>query len=89
VHAVSAHWPGSRAAIRGGNWNNGGNARSGFYLNLNNAPSNRNANIGFRAALSICQKMQGKADPAYSYLDKGACVLVLKKAKISYQAPAQ
>jgi hypothetical protein len=41
-----------RAAKRGGNWNNGANARAGFYLNLNNAPSDRNINIGFRAALS-------------------------------------
>ena len=47
---------GTRAALRGGNWNNASNARSGFILNLNNAPSNRNINIGFRAALSYCQK---------------------------------
>lgn len=40
-----------RAALRGGNWNNGSNARSGFALNLNNPPSNANINIGFRAAL--------------------------------------
>jgi len=37
-----------RAAIRGGNFNNGANAGV-FYLNLNNAPSNSNYNIGFRA----------------------------------------
>ena len=37
-----------RAAIRGGNFNNGANAGV-FYLNLNNAPSNANYNIGFRA----------------------------------------
>jgi hypothetical protein len=36
-----------RAAIRGGNWNNGANAGC-FNLNLNNAPSNTNTNIGFR-----------------------------------------
>lgn len=40
-----------RAALRGGNWNNGSNARSGLILNLNNVPSNVNINIGFRAAL--------------------------------------
>ena len=36
------------AAIRGGNFNN--DAIAGvFYLNVNNAPSNSNYNIGFRA----------------------------------------
>jgi hypothetical protein len=55
-----------RAALRGGNWNNASNARSGFILNLNNLPSNRNINIGFRAALSYCQKLYfyGNADRA-------------------------
>jgi len=41
----------ARAALRGGNWDNGSNARAGFALNLNNPPSNVNANVGFRAAL--------------------------------------
>jgi len=36
-----------RAAYRGGNFNNGANC-SLAYLNLNNAPSNTNTNIGFR-----------------------------------------
>jgi len=37
-----------RVAFRGGYWGNG--VRAGvFALNLNNAPSNRNVNIGFRA----------------------------------------
>lgn len=35
--------------IRGGNWNNGANDGA-FTLNLNNAPSNSNTNIGFRCA---------------------------------------
>jgi len=35
------------AAIRGGNWNNGANAGA-FTLNLNNAATNTNTNIGFR-----------------------------------------
>ncbi|MBI2597499.1 hypothetical protein HYW41_05050 [Candidatus Daviesbacteria bacterium] len=35
--------------IRGGNWNNGANTGA-FTLNLNNAPSNTNNNIGFRCA---------------------------------------
>ena len=42
-----------RAALRGGNWDNGANARSGFALNLNELPSNRWINNGFRAALPI------------------------------------
>jgi len=37
-----------RAAIRGGNFDNAANAGV-FALNLNNAPSNSNYNIGFRA----------------------------------------
>ncbi|MFZ1250568.1 MAG: hypothetical protein WAR37_03945 [Candidatus Microsaccharimonas sp.] len=40
---------GSRAFIRGGNWNNGTNAGV-LTLNLNNSPSNTNTNIGFRVA---------------------------------------
>lgn len=35
-------------ALRGGNWNNTSNAGV-FYLNLNNARSNANNNIGFRS----------------------------------------
>lgn len=38
--------------IRGGNWNNGANSGL-FTLNLNNAPSNVNTNIGFRCARYI------------------------------------
>ena len=41
-----------RAVKRGGNWNNGGNAGL-FYVNLNNAPSNSNSNIGFRCCNSL------------------------------------
>ena len=40
-----------RLPIRGGNWNNGSNAGLAA-LNLNNARSNANSNIGFRPALS-------------------------------------
>ena len=40
-----------RAALRGGNWDNGANARSGFALDLNDVPSKRWINNGFRAAL--------------------------------------
>ena len=41
------------AAIRGANWENGAHGRAGFALNLNELPSNRNSNVGFRAALSL------------------------------------
>lgn len=51
-----------RFPLRGGNWNNGSNAGLG-YLNLNNARSNSNSNIGFRPAL----------DSASNTLPKGAC----------------
>jgi hypothetical protein len=37
---------------RGGNYNNTSNAGLG-YLNLNNARSNSNGNIGFRSALPL------------------------------------
>jgi len=40
---------GESLELRGGNWNNGANAGV-FNLNLNNAPENRNNNIGFRCA---------------------------------------
>jgi hypothetical protein len=49
-----------RLPIRGGNWNNG--AISGvFALNLNNARSNANTNIGARPALGDRQKSQAHA----------------------------
>ena len=44
-----------RAPLRGGNWNNGANSGLGA-LDLNNAPSNRNSNVGFRPALILRQK---------------------------------
>lgn len=40
------------AFIRGGNWNNGAIAGA-FTLNLNNAPTDTNTNIGFRVARSF------------------------------------
>lgn len=49
-----------RLPIRGGNWNNA--ATSGvFALNLNNARSNANTNIGSRPALGESQKRQAHA----------------------------
>lgn len=44
-----------RAPLRGCSWNNGSNSGLGA-LNLNNAPSNRNSNVGFRPALILRQK---------------------------------
>lgn len=41
-----------RVAYRGGNWNNGSNAGLAA-LNLNNARSNVNTNIGFRARFRV------------------------------------
>ena len=40
-----------RAALRGGNWDNGANARSGFALGVHALLSIRWASSGFRAAL--------------------------------------
>ena len=39
-------------ALRGGNWNDGANAGV-FDLNLNNARTNSNGNVGFRSALPL------------------------------------
>ena len=44
---------GVRAALRGGHWGDGANARSGFALTLNDLPSDRWFSSGFRAALSL------------------------------------
>ncbi|MEW5898170.1 MAG: hypothetical protein AB1652_03230 [Bacillota bacterium] len=44
---------GQRAAIRGGTWSSGSNARSGFALLLGNPPSDVRRDIGVRAALSL------------------------------------
>jgi len=44
---------GLRAALRGGNWSSGSNARAGFALNLYRPPSYTDVNFGFRAALSL------------------------------------
>jgi len=44
--------PISHAVQRGGNWNNGANAGA-LSVNLNNAPSNTNSNIGFRCTSQV------------------------------------
>ena len=55
------------SALRGGNWNNGVKAGV-FALNLNNAPSNSNVNIGFRlgnaATPELWLSTDGRAVPA-------------------------
>lgn len=62
----------NRLPLRGGNWNNGSNAGLGA-LNLNNARSNANSNIGFRPAL----------DNARSNHPKGGCQCELEKDAIT------
>lgn len=44
-----------RVAYRGGNWNSGSNAGLAT-LNLNNARSNVNTNIGFRARFRVSMR---------------------------------
>lgn len=58
----------NRLPLRGGNWNNGSSAGLGA-LNLNNARSNANSNIGFRPAL----------DYARSSLPTGNCQCNIEK----------
>lgn len=53
----------TRVPIRGGNWNNGANDGLGA-LNLNNARSNSNVNIGFRPALFPIQMRQAHGPAA-------------------------
>jgi len=59
----------ARAALRGGNWNNGTNAGV-FALNLNNTPSNLNSNIGFRACKYFSQNLaEGLGRAVHTYLE--------------------
>jgi len=48
------------AVQRGGNWNNGANAGA-LSVNLNNAPSNSNSNIGFRCTSQVRNRKKGEA----------------------------
>jgi len=57
---------------RGGNWTNGANAGV-FALNLNNARSNVNTNIGFRAAFSHSQILQTYGVCFQYGEEKGVC----------------
>ncbi|MBS1983536.1 MAG: hypothetical protein JST16_05130 [Bdellovibrionales bacterium] len=43
------------AALRGGDWNNGTNDGV-LTLNMNNAPSNVNSNVGFRCVLGTFRR---------------------------------
>lgn len=72
-----------RLPIRGGSWNNAGNAGLAA-LNLNNARGNRNANIGFRPALGDGQKARGHGG-ASSAPSKGP--LILGQVPKHQQAP--
>lgn len=58
-----------RLPIRGGNWNNGSQAGV-FALNLNNARSNTNTNIGFRPALGERQKAAAQGPPFGTPLER-------------------
>lgn len=62
----------SICTLRGGNWNNGASAGT-FALNLNNARSNVNDNVGFRAALPITIATQTRRfkEILLSIFDKG------------------
>lgn len=57
---------GTCAVQRGGNWNNGAQAGV-FSMNVNNAPSNSNTNIGFR-----CPPNFSGENPVVQSLDAGA-----------------
>jgi retron-type reverse transcriptase len=62
-----------RLPLRGGNWNNAADAGV-FALNLNNARTDANSNIGFRPALGERQKLPAHG-PASSATSKGPAVL--------------
>lgn len=64
-------------AISGGNWNNGANAGV-FALNLNNARSNRNTNIGARPT----------SDPPHSQMRKRGAKGVVNPARRQNQQRA-
>lgn len=66
------------ASIRGGNWNNGSNAGV-FALNLNNAPSNSNNNIGFRCAEYSFAGLSKKAALARVFSCLSSCGKVRKE----------
>lgn len=58
--------PISHAVQRGGNWNNGANAGA-MSVNLNNAPSNTNSNIGFRCTSRIRNRKKVMLPDLQSY----------------------
>jgi len=60
-------------SLRGGNWNNGGNAGLGA-LNLNNDRSNANSNIGLRLA-RLSRPEAGRPRPSFPCLIHGCLIL--------------
>jgi len=64
-----------RALKRAGVWNNTTKARTGLIMNTNNAPTNTNNNIGFRADSDKRQKLQSQ-EAASSAMSKGTPVHV-------------
>jgi len=73
------------AAYNGGNWSNGANAGL-LYLNVNNAPSNANTNIGARLANDTGQMPSGPRAggqrPSF-----GAAVLTRAPARATVEDP--
>lgn len=69
--------------IRGGNWNNAANAGV-FALNLHNARSNANTNIGARPALRACQKSSSYREPGQNTL-KGCTLLRRESKKLNWR----
>lgn len=59
-------------AYYGGNWSNGANAGL-FNLNVNNAASNANSNIGGRLANEHSQKAHGSTGPRPAHILWGHC----------------
>ena len=61
-----------RLPICGGNWNNAANAGV-FNVNLNNARTNSNSNIGFRSALLSMPELPRSKNPEAERENKGTC----------------
>ena len=69
----------NRFPLRGGNWNNGSNAGLGA-LNLNNARSNANSNIGFRPALDYARSSTLKGGCQCNFEKDAAAPAIAEKA---------
>lgn len=80
--------PISHAVQRGGNWNNGANAGA-LSVNLNNAPSNSNSNIGFRCTSQVRNLEKGDAAGSSELLALGGSAEKLWEAhRLAYKKEA-